>query len=284
VASCERQSWNSASREEISIVPTPTIHPTPYPDVNDALAALLSGAQSILGKQLVGVYLFGSLATGDFHPHSSDLDVLIVSDAALSDEQFAALAALHERFAESASPWATEIEVSYIPRDDLRLYDPARKLYPRIDRGSGLLGLRSHDIDWVIQRHVLREHGIAVTGPALAELIDAVSPDELRRAEVELIRIWWGPMNADPAKLQRRGYQVYCVLTMCRVLYMLEYGTVVSKPTAAAWARRTQDARWSPLIERALSWRKDQQEVVGDDVAETQALIRHTLARCDAMQ
>jgi hypothetical protein len=259
------------------------LHPTPYPEVNDALVTLLSSAQAILGEHLVGVYLFGSLATGDFNPESSDLDVLIVPDAALSDEQFAALAALHERFAAGDSPWATEIEVSYIPPGDLRRYDPARTLYPRIDRGSGLLGLRPHDIDWVIQRHVLRESGIALTGPDPRTLIDPVEPDELRRAEVELMRTWWGPMDADPANLQRRGYQAYCVLTMCRVLYMLEYGTVVSKPAAAAWALRTLDARWSPLIERALAWRKDQQEVMSEDVAETQALIRHTLARCEAV-
>jgi aminoglycoside adenylyltransferase-like protein len=143
-----------------------------------------------------------------------------------------------------------------------------------------VLSLQAHDVDWVIQRHVLREHGITVTGPALAELIDPVQPNDLRRAEVELMRIWWGPMDEDPAKLQRRGYQTYCVLTMCRVLYMLEHGTVVSKPVAARWAQQTLDARWRPLIERALAWRKDQQDVLGDDVAETQALIRYTLDRC----
>jgi hypothetical protein len=44
------------------------------------------------------------------------------------------------------------------------------------------------------------------------------------------------------------------------------------------------DARWHPLIERALAWRKEQQEVLGDDVAETQALIRYTLARCGLVE
>ncbi len=262
-------------------VPTSASYPTPYPDVNAVLDELLSGAQMALGERFVGMYLFGSLASGAFDPQRSDMDVLVVPDAALSDEEFAALAGMHARFADSDSPWATEIEVSYISRDALRRYDPARRLYPRIDRGSGCLSVMAHDIDWIIQRYVLREHGIAVTGPALSELIDPVQPDDLRRAEVHLMRIWWGPMDEDPAKLQRRGYQTYCVLTMCRVLYMLEHGTVVSKPVAARWAREMLGERWSPLIERALAWHKDQQDVLGDDVRETQALIRYTLGCCE---
>jgi hypothetical protein len=265
-------------------VPISASFPTSYPEVNAAVDELLAGVRTILGEHLVGMYLFGSLAIGDFDPLSSDLDILFVPADPLAAEQFAALAELHARFAAGGSPWATEIEVSYIPRAALRRYDPAHKLYARIDRGSGELEYRGHDIDWVIQRHVLREHAIAVSGPELAGLIDPVSADELRRAEVELMRIWWGPMDADPANLQRRGYQTYCVLTMCRVLYLLEHGTVVSKPVAARWARDRLGARFGGLLDRALAWRKDQQQVLGDDLAQTQALIRHTLARCERFE
>jgi hypothetical protein len=226
------------------------------------------------------MYLYGSLATSDFDPASSDIDIVVVPDEALSDDLFAAVAAMHARFAAGDSPWATEIEVSYISRDALRRYDPARNLHPRINRGNGTLTLEPHENDWVIQRYVLREHGVTLAGANPRTLIDPVQPDELRRATAELMRVWWGPMGDDPARLRRRGYQAYTVLTMCRVLYTLQRGAIVSKPVAARWARETLDARWSPLIERALAWRKDQQDVLGNDIAETQALIQHTLARC----
>ena len=57
--------------------------PTPYPDVNAVLHALLSDAQTILGNHLVGLYLYGSLASGDFDPGRSDIDfvVVVVADA-----------------------------------------------------------------------------------------------------------------------------------------------------------------------------------------------------------
>ncbi|KKU23014.1 MAG: hypothetical protein UX35_C0012G0001, partial [Microgenomates group bacterium GW2011_GWA1_46_15] len=39
---------------------------TPYSDVNRLLNTLLTRMQSILHDKLVGLYLYGSLVTGDF--------------------------------------------------------------------------------------------------------------------------------------------------------------------------------------------------------------------------
>lgn len=266
---------------------TPGQYPTPYEEVNSALETLLTGIRRALVDDFVGMYLYGSLATGDFNPHRSDIDVLIVTRNTLSAEQFAALAALHQRFAASESPWAAEIEVSYLPLDALPRFDPARTLFPRIDRGSGDLHLATHDVDSVINRHVLRERGIVLAGPALDTLIEPVSPDELRRATVELMHIWWGPMAHEASRLLWRGYQTYAVFTMCRVLFTLEHGAIISKPEAAHWAVSAHGQlgeRFGGLIERALAWHKEEQEVLDDDVCETQALIAYTQGRCDTLR
>ncbi len=50
--------------------------PTPYPDVNAVIHEILSGASAVLGNDLVGMYLTGSLAAGDFDPENSDIDLL----------------------------------------------------------------------------------------------------------------------------------------------------------------------------------------------------------------
>ncbi len=54
--------------------------PTPYPDVNAVLRLLLEGAQPILGDHFIGLYLYGSLASGDFNPQTSDIDFVVVTD------------------------------------------------------------------------------------------------------------------------------------------------------------------------------------------------------------
>ena len=248
--------------------------PTPYPDVNAVVLDFLFGIRTVLGTQLRAMYLSGSLALGDFSPASSDIDVVVVTEAEVSEEVFAGLRALHARFNAGDSPWATEVEAAYIPRDDLRRYDPAHACHPHIQRGpeESLVWDRLAS-DWVLQRHILRAQGIVVAGPPPDTLIDPVSADEMRRAVAALMRVWWGTMPVEPAPLRRRGYQAYAVLTMCRILYTLDEGTVASKPVAARWAQGALGGRWDGLIARALAWRKDSQQTPDGDVAETVALI-----------
>jgi predicted nucleotidyltransferase len=52
---------------------------TSYTDINALLDSLLMHMQNILRQKLVGLYLYGSLVSGDFDYESSDIDVLAVS-------------------------------------------------------------------------------------------------------------------------------------------------------------------------------------------------------------
>lgn len=258
--------------------------PTPYADVNAVLAELLSNIQVVLGRNFRGMYLHGSLALGDFAPDRSDIDVVVVTETEVTQEQFEALRSMHARFNASSSPWATEVEAAYIPRDALRRYDPANASHPHIVRGDETLVIEHFHTDWIVQRAILREHGVIVAGPAPHTLIDPVDPQSLRRAVADIATSWLEPeflAAGEPVALRQRGYQPYMVLTLCRMLYTLEFGTVVSKPAAARWAQQALDQCWDDLIEPALAWRKDHQHMPRDDeVDRTLALIEHTVERC----
>jgi predicted nucleotidyltransferase len=65
--------------------------------IAELLDALVTGIQAVLGDNLVGVYLRGSLVTGDFDPRTSDIDFLAVTERPLSEIEFASLAAMHAR-------------------------------------------------------------------------------------------------------------------------------------------------------------------------------------------
>jgi len=248
-------------------------------EVEGLLRRFLEGVRAALGAQFVGAYLFGSLACGGFD-RASDVDVLVVTEGEISGEVFERLQAVHERVAASDSHWATQLEVSYIPRRALRRHDPSDATHPHIDRGAGeRLLMARHDTDWVVQRHTLRERGVTLAGPTPDTLIDHVSPGDLRRAMLDAM--WWpAEILEDPARISGRGYQSYIVLTMCRVLYTLERGAVVSKREAADWASRELGERWSPLIGRAWAGRQSPRErATQEDSGETLDLIRHTLER-----
>ena len=257
------------------------LQPTPYAGVNEALRELLVHAQTILGSHFVGMYLSGSLALGDFNPHSSDIDLVIVTDALLSDDLFAALQEMHARFAGGGSPWAAKLEAVYIPEPALRRDAPTGAEYPVLEKGRALV-MDHLESGWSVQCYTLREHGLAVAGPEPRTLVDAVDPNGMRRAGSGIAGMWLEQARADPSWLawfRRREAQAFVVLTLCRLLYTLESGAVASKPGAARWAKQAVGPRWAGLIERALAGQQDSTEIPDRDADETVALIQHTVDR-----
>ena len=249
--------------------------PTQIATINSLLTALLSGQQQVLGDTFVGLYLGGSLAAGDFAPLRSDIDFLAVTTDAVPDATLPALEAMHARITETGGEWAKRMEGPYIPLDALRRYDPANATHPTLGTG-GHFHMCRYVSDWIIQRHVFREHGIALAGPPLRTLIDPVMPDDLRRASVGILAEWWLPQLDDPFRLFDREYQAYATLTMCRVLYTIEQGTVAAKSTAARWAKKALGDGRAGLIDRALAWPSGPQP---DELAETLEFVRFAIER-----
>jgi predicted nucleotidyltransferase len=228
--------------------------PTAYPDVNLLLNELLKDVRSILKRRFIGMYLYGSLASGDFSPETSDIDFVIVTKDELSSEIVSKLKDMHANLKASSSKWAKKLEGSYIPQDALRRYDPANARHPSIGVDWDF-GIGFHGSDWIIQRYILREQGVVVAGPIPATLIDPIQPQDIKRAVLEVLHDWWAPMlENNPDFLQNNEYQAYAILTMCRSLYTLNHGTIASKPISACWAQETVDSKWICLIEWALKW------------------------------
>lgn len=252
--------------------------PTPYPEINILLNELLAGVRDVLGQQFVGLYVHGSVASHDFNPQRSDIDFVVVTADSLPADVLPALESMHAHLTASGLQWADVLEGSYIPQAALRRYDPAWVDYPALSTG-GSFGVDKHGSDWIIQRHLLRERGIAVAGPPINTLIDPVAPDALRWASRETLREWWQPQLTDSFRILSDEYQAYAILTMCRILYTLEHGDVASKPTAAQWAKTILDAHWSLLIDRALAWGHGTEMNAFDD---TLTLIRYTLERSES--
>lgn len=244
-------------------------------DVAAVLDSLRAGAREILGSEFVGLYLYGSLATGDFNPERSDIDFVVVTEGVLSDDDVAALGEMHARLASSGDHWAAHLEGSYIPRAALRRWDPADARHPHLAHDAPFQ-FTEHGADWVIQRHVLRERGVVLAGPEPRTLIDPVTQADLRAAIARLLREFWREKGSSDDFLAPRAYQAFAVLTMCRALHTLERGEISSKPAAARWAILNLDAPWRPVIARALAWPHGEQH---DGLDEARALIRYTLER-----
>lgn len=246
---------------------------TPYDDVNLILSEVLTGAQVILDSNFVGMYLDGSLAMGDFAYETSDIDFVVTTNKDVSATQMEELVKMHGRIGQTDSKWAIQLEGAYIPLPALRRYDTHNATHPYIDRGASNLRWEHLDMDWVIHRYVLYTWGVTLAGAPSRSLIDPVTSDELRQATADLLAQWWAPMLDDLPRLGHDGSRAYAVMTMCRALYTLQQGDVVSKPAAGRWALAHLNERWAALIERAMVWQNGRPM---GDVPETQAFIRFT--------
>ncbi len=256
------------------MIDTPTLNP----DINRLLAELYSGARAVLGDNFTGMYLDGSLALGAFD-FASDLDFVIVTEVDVAGETLEALQALHERLALLDPVWGRKLEGSYISRAGLRHDDPDHVMHPNYEWDAGLK-MAAHGATWDIHRYNLREHGVRVAGPPPQELIDPVSPDQLRRAAATILREWGAGILAAPEQIQGREYQSYTVLSLCRILYTLQFGDVATKASAAYWCQGRLGQPWFALIERALEGRQHWDiPLLPEEVQDTLDFIRYTVAQ-----
>ena len=245
---------------------------TYFPPINNLIADLHGRLVNVLAADYAGLVVHGSLALGDFNPATSDIDLLVITREPLTAAEVAVLAEMHERLADDHPGWAPRLEASYLPHEALRRHDPAHPAFPRLAAGQPLV-VEPHHSDWIIQRHILREYGLTYFGPPPALLIDRVDETTLKTAVLD-IRWWWEEQIAAPVLLLQDAYQVYAVLSMCRMLVTLHTGEIVSKPAAARWARDVVARPYAALINAALAWGPT---MVFNQLVETAAFVRFTL-------
>lgn len=252
---------------------TPMFNPFPYADVNVTLNELLTAVKLVLAESFVGLYLYGSLASGDFNPATSDIDFLVVTTDEIPTELVSELEKMHIRLWASDLKWAQKLEGAYIPQQDIRRYGLNNLPRPCINEGNFYLAPQGSD--WIIQRHIIREQGVVLAGPDPQTLIDPVTPEDIRWSVLTYLNGWWAPMVDEPKRLRSSEYQAYAIVTMCRTLYTLQHGTIASKPVSAQRAMETLGEAWAGLIEEALDWRPG---VAMERFDETVDFIRYTVA------
>jgi predicted nucleotidyltransferase len=222
----------------------------PDPEVQQLLQRLAQRLPQQLPDTLIGLYLHGSLVTGDFNPGRSDIDLLVVLSSDLSDQDLQPLEAFHSQLDEDEPVWCGRIEVNYISLAGLQSFRTQPRLMARISPGEPLHLVRATR-HYLLQWYMAWYSGIALFGPPPQDIMPSMDRAEFVEVVREHARNWKGwiaEMNPDHA-----GSHVYGVLTLCRALYSATTGEQVSKKQAAVWAA-TRLPEWTSLIEWAVTW------------------------------
>jgi Domain of unknown function (DUF4111)/Nucleotidyltransferase domain len=198
--------------------------------VRELLSRLTGGQEGVLGDDLLGSYVFGSVATGDFEPGISDVDTAVVLRADATPAQLTALGHLHEEIIEEMPAWEDRVEVVYLSSGALAMFRTSSWLAARISPGEPFHAIEV-DRRWLIDWYQLREVGVALRGPAIDSLVPEITQAEYVDAVRQHLLTWRDSLD----DLESQGDQAYAVLTMCRGLRTLRTGDHVSKREAARW-------------------------------------------------
>lgn len=251
------------------------MEPTPYKEINFLLTDLLTNVKEILGKQFNGMYLYGSLALGDFNFKNSDIDVIIITHSQITGKIYTALYKMHERL-KSVNDWAKRLEVAYIAKEVFKNEKTGQaKLYPQIEKGR-TLSKEPLEIGWAFQRYVLREYGIAIDGIAPKLWIEPIDPQEMHHAAIKIVKMWKDQATHDPTWIEWvkvRKEQSFVILTLCRFFYMIKFGKIASKLVAAQWALSNMNDRWNTMIKSTLVGQQDSTIISDKEVKLTIAMI-----------
>jgi hypothetical protein len=218
------------------------------------LLYILNGIDNILSKNLIGLYLFGSLTYGDFKLDSSDIDLVTIIQKPLNHPELEVIKQLHEQFKQCYQKWGERLECSYTPVNILiNILSPKE---PRPYFGSGTFyDEATYGNEWIINNYLLYQHGISLIGPDFKELIKPIDIIDLQKACVLDLFQEWEPKMTDFEWIDNSHYQSYLVMNLCRNLYTVLCGKTATKNISAAWVKNKFVLPWSNLIENAASWK-----------------------------
>ncbi|MDQ6711950.1 MAG: DUF4111 domain-containing protein [Candidatus Dormibacteraeota bacterium] len=231
----------------------------------DAVAAAITATT---GPALIGLYIYGSLATGDFDERVSDIDLLAVLSREVSRDLAARLERMHLGLAEENPAWRDRIEVVYVSAAGLAHFRAASPRCAVISPGEPFHVI-SAGMEWILTWYPARTNGVALMGPPATEIVPDISFAEYADAVRNHMRRFRRRIADDTTP----GSQAYAVLTMCRGLYTCVHGEQVSKLRATAWAQK-ELPQWAGLIREAVTWREHQWEAPQADGTATVPRVR----------
>lgn len=218
----------------------------------ELLSRFCRESRNILGDNLTGVYLHGSLAMGCFHPKTSDLDLLVIVKKAVPPCEKRLFMDMVVSLNEEAP--AKGIEMSIVRAQVLSpfVYPTPFELHfsvahlsrYRKDPSRYIEEMQGSDPDLAAHFTILRQYGIVLCGDPVSSFLGDVP------REAYLDSILGDIANAEE---EVEDNPVYLTLNLCRVLAYVREGLILSKEGGGQWALSHLEEGYGPLLRSALS-------------------------------
>jgi predicted nucleotidyltransferase len=252
----------------------------PYPELREVLDTFVNEISKELGQNIIGIYMVGSLATGDFDL-DSDVDFLVITKTELVESNIKALEAIQKNIQQMGCYPAKHLEGSFISIEDVNNWQTVGKkeLY-YFDNGSTDMEKSTHDNKWHV-RWIIRERGITLIGQRPEQIVQAVPigevESEIRAAMIEAMKGFKDEIDQPRSFWNSKFGQSFAVLTFCRMMHTLKSGTIQSKKAGAEWAKQFVEPKWVNIIDQAWAEREGVRFLVKIRQRADQELLNETL-------
>jgi streptomycin 3"-adenylyltransferase len=233
--------------------------------ITHLLDEIVAAFKHLLGENLVGVYLHGSLAMGSFNPDSSDIDFLVIAKDKLPPQKRSEVAVTMIELSEKAP--AKGLEMSILTVDALRdfryptPYDFhfSQSWLDRYKRDEVDLSQEDRvDADLAAHLSVTKARGITLYGPPIETVFPDIPSKHYLASILQDAKCILEDMSSDP---------VYNVLNLCRVQAFMVTASVMSKREGGEWALHRATSFLREVIEQALAEYAGRQKAQWDRAA-----------------
>lgn len=248
------------------------------PVVGAYLEDLVAGARTVLGRNMFGFYLTGSLALDNYLPGRSDIDVAIVVENELStDEKSESVRELRHN---SLPCPARGLELVVYQADTIRSasLEPAFEL--ELNDGPAMpFRVNTSPLDrdpadglfwYTLDRDIVAQRGVALIGPPAAEVFGALSAADLRTAVTAALN-WHAHSSIGSAEFENAEFE-NAVLNACRSLVRVETGRWHGKTEAGRQALELDlPDEQASAVRRAVRRRKGANDLADTNTEDTDA-------------
>jgi len=191
----------------------------------DAVRALLDRFAAEVGAvlPLEALWAHGSLALGDFQPGRSDIDLVALVAAPVTESQRRELTLVHEALVREL-PLAASLHCAYIARTHLAVISRVHVTWAHQELFERIVS--------PVTRRELALGGLCLLGPAAAGVVPAVSDVELAGYIRRDLRDFWYPATARPELWLRDIWVDLGMLTLARATVTLRDGRLITKREA----------------------------------------------------
>ncbi len=204
----------------------------------------------IMGDELTGIYLHGSMAMNCFNPEKSDIDLLIIIENDINDERKMQFMKQVVRSNQKATTKGLELSIikreycnPFVYPTPFELHFSNTHLSWFRDKPEDYIkSMKGTDKDIAAHCTIINKFGVTLYGQD-KDIVFAKVPPKYYADSI------WSDIESAEDDIQKDP--MYCILTLCRVLAFLKDDVSLSKQQGGEWGIENLPDRYRKLLVQA---------------------------------